>query len=131
MCAAAADSVVINDLLCYCSTAWSSLTHDQIILNCTGFYKPEVIFAAKETLFSHFNEHPTKRKATANNPTPAVVNIEDILHRLDKADPAKLPKYVASSFNGMPPPSFEMIAPILCSLRDELATCSLEISSLK
>ena len=131
MCASAPNSVIINDLLCYCSTARSSLTNDQIILNCTGFYKPEVIYAAKETLFKHFNEQPKQRKATANNPTAAVGNLEDILQRLDQADVKKLPRYVASSFNGMPPPSFELIAPVLCSLRDELATCISEISSLK
>ena len=53
------------------------------MLNKVVFYKNEVIFAAKEEIFSFCNGHPVKRKVTNEHPNRAAINVKDIPTLLD------------------------------------------------
>ena len=124
--------IKVNDVLCYLTTARNTLSRDNIILNAVGFYTNEVIYSAKEEIFSLCSERPIRRKATQEVSNPAVSNIKDILDLLDKVEgQTSLPSFVAAKFNSLPPSNFECIAAVICSLRDEVTALREEVSQMK
>ena len=121
-----------NALLCYITTARGSLTKDNIIGNVVAFYSSDVIYSAKEEIFGICNERPIKRKATAEFPNASVPNVRDILQLLDQVEgKIALPSFVATHYNSLPPSNFDSLAPVLCSLRDEITTLREEVSQLR
>ena len=129
---AVAQTFKANSVLCFITSARNSLSKDNIILNSVAYYSSEVVYAAKEEIFSFCDERPIKRKASAEYPNPAVANVRDILNLLDKVEgKISLPTFVATEFNSLPPSNFDSIAPVLCSLRDEITLLREELSQLK
>ena len=121
-----------NAVLCYISTARNSLTKDNIIVNVVAFYSSDVIFSAKEEICGICNERPIKRKATAEFPNPSVSNVRDILLLFDQVEGKfALPTFVATHYNSLPPSNFDSLAPVLCSLRDEITSLREEVSQLR
>ena len=58
-------NTILNDVLCFVSTARHILKPDEIIDNCSNFYSAVVLFEAKEILFNLCGEHATKRLTKA------------------------------------------------------------------
>ena len=71
-------NAIINDLLCYVSSAKSSLSHETLITSACAFYTPEVIKEAKAIACDIAKERNVNRKKTANQPQPAIQDLEDI-----------------------------------------------------
>ena len=95
----------MNDDLCY-------IYQHNIVMNVVGFYKIEVMFAAKKDIFSFCNEHPVKRKVTNELLNPAVLYVKDILTLLIKVKgKVSIPSLVAANYKSFPPSNFE---PLCC-----------------
>lgn len=121
-----------NAVLCYITSARGSLNKDNIIGNVVAFYSSDVIFSAKEEIFEICKERPIRRKATAEFPNASVPNVRDILQLIDQVEgKIELPSFVATSYNSLPPSNFDSLAPVLCSLRDEITTLREEVSQLR
>ena len=121
-----------NAVLCYIISARGSLNKDNIIGNVVAFYSSDVIFSAKEVIFEICKERPIKRKATAEFPNASVPNVRDILQLIDQVEgKIELPSFVATNYNSLPPSNFDSLAPVLCSLRDEITTLREEVSQLR
>ena len=122
----------INDVLCYLTTGRNSLSRDNIVVNAVAYYTGEVIFSAKEIIFSFSNERAVKRKVTNEHPNPAVMNVKDILTLLDKMEgKVPIPSFVAANYNSLPPNNFGPLAAVLCSLKDEIAALRNEVCQLR
>ena len=122
----------LNPVLCYITSARNALSKDNIIANAVAFYDGSVIYAAKETIFGKCDERPLKRKSSAEFPNPSVPNVKDILDLLDKVEGKKnLPLFVADKYNSLPPNNVEALAPVLCSLRDEISAMKNEVAQLR
>ena len=124
--------IKINDVLCYLTTGRNSISRDNLVVNAVAFYTGEVIFSAKEIIFSFSNERAVKRKVTIEHPNPAVMNVKDILTLLDKMEGKVLiPSFVAENYNSLPPNNFGPLAAVLCSLKDEIAALRNEVCQLR
>lgn len=126
-------NVLSNDVLCFISTSRHTLTKDTIIASTIGFYKPDQILQAKDTLFKVCKERPTIRKVCASHPNPNVADVADMIVLLQKMEDSNktIPGFVASRFNSLPPLNFEVIASVICSMRDEISTIRLELSQVR
>ena len=74
---------------------------------------------------------PPRRNASKNQPNPAIANLGDIFQLLEKIEEAgdSVPKFVAIRFTSFPPSAgLESLAPIMCSLRDEVLVWRTEVS---
>ena len=122
----------VNAVLCYITSARGSLDKDNIIGNVVAFYSSDVIFSAKEEIFEICKERPVRRKATAEFPNASVPNVRDILQLIDQVEgKIELPSFVVTNYNSLPPSNFDSLAPVLCSLRDEITTLREEVSQLR
>ena len=126
-------NAVGNDVLCYISTARHTLSKDNITLNCIGFYKSDVIVKAKDVIYSICDERAVTRKACNSHPNPNVADIVDIIDLLERKEDANkmMPDFVATKFNAFPPMNFEIIAGVMCSLRDEIASMKVELTQFR
>ena len=123
-------SPIINNLLCYVSTARHSMRNDDIIRACLVFYKDEEIIKGKDLLYEIGRERPIRRR----NENRIMHELQDILDLFKKCDDnnMKIPKFVADEYNGMPPSSgFDVIAQAIQSLIHGTAELKKEIESLK
>lgn len=122
-------NLVINDVLCYVSTARHQMRRDDIVKVCLTFYSEDKIIKAKDLVFESFGEKP-KRRRHENRMLNEVIDLLDILERCDEEN-FNLPKYVADSYDSLPPTSgFEVIAQSVVSLIDEISTLKREINFL-
>ena len=127
------ENSVRNDVLCYVSTSRNSLSSESIVKNTIAFYKDESIREAKELVFKICGERPITRKACSSHPNPSVADVGDILNLFEKMDQKRklLPDFLAGGFNSLPPAGFEVLASVLCSLRDEISALRLEVTELR
>ena len=122
--------LVVNNVLCYISSARHSLPNDQIIQCCLPFYDYDEIKDAKDIIFKSLKEKSVRRRG--DNAKKA--EIQDILDALVKMEEREIPIscYVANSFKAMPPTSgFELIGSMLTTLFDEISSLKNEIKSFK
>ena len=126
-------NALINDLLCYISSAKDSLTSEMIITSASAFYSPEIIKEAKSTICDIANERNVNRNKSVNQPKPSVVDMKDIMQCFTKVEENSLPcpVFLAKGVGSFPPQGFETVAPILCSLRDEITALRSETSELR
>ena len=124
---------IANDVLCYLSTARHSLGRDTIVANSVAFYSVTSIIEAKQLIFKTVGQNPITRKKCQTHPNPLVADINDVLSLLDKTDEdgKKIPDFVASKFNSLPPSGFEAVASVICSLRDEISAVKHELSQIR
>ena len=121
---------IIDSLLCYVSTARHSMKNDDIIRVCLSFYKDAHIIKSKDMLCDIINKTPTRRR----NENRLLNEMKDIIDMFTKCDDddINLPKFVADSFDGLPPTSgFEVISSNLIDLIDELTNLRKEVALLK
>ena len=123
----------MNDVLCYISSARNSLTQEVLITNCVGFYSGEKIKEAKRLICGIADERPINRRNSSNVRDPIAVEAKDICEAFEKIENNEIsaPVFVAKGHNSFPPNGFEYLAPVMCSLRDELAAMRLELAQLK
>ena len=127
------DNALCNDILCYISSARDTLSRENIVANCVGYYKSESIVKAKEIIFEICGERFITRKVCASQPNPCVAHLNDIVALFDKkeCENSPFPMFLASGFNSLPPSGFEPIASVICSLRDEIAALRFELTEVR
>ena len=126
------DTMIINNLLCFVSTAKPDKSNDYIIQCCFPFFKIKEITEAKELLYSFSNEKLVKRRG--DDPTKAHAEITDILKMFSKYedDNFELPRFVADSYASMPPVNgFDKINQHLILLSEEISSLKEEIKVLR
>lgn len=119
-------SPVVNNLLCFISTARRTKTNDYIIQSCLPFYDNLKIREAKEILCSFSNERAVNRRG--DNAT--IKDYQDILELFSKYEENNIdvPEFLSNSFDGMPPCSgYEVIGSTLISLMNEIINLKEEI----
>ena len=81
--------------------------------------------------FSKFHI-PITRKACTSHPNPSTEDVKDILDLMDrKTTIIELPTFVAQGHTSFPPSNFEIIAPVIMTLRDEVSHLRIELSELR
>ena len=127
-----ADNLTLNDVLCYLTSVRSTATKDNIVLNAVAFYTSDAILKAKNMIFNICKQKPITRKACTSHPNPSTEDIKDILDLIDrKPTNIELPTFVAQGHTSMPPANFEIIAPVMMTLRDEVSHLRFELSELR
>ena len=81
------ENTLVNDVLCYISTARASLSRDKFVVNALAFYSD--VRRAKDKIFDIFKEKSVKRKACSSHPNPTAVDLEDIYPILEKMEGTK------------------------------------------
>jgi len=125
------NNAVINDVLCYISTARDSLAKDVIVMNACAYYRAEKILQAKELIHNIFCEKMVTRRRSPNQPNTASIDLHDIMNIFDKYDGNCPVKFLASSYDSLPPSGFEPMAAIISSLRDEMLALRTELLQIK
>ena len=125
-----AKSLHVDNLICYVTTARHSMKTNEIIRICITFYKETDILRSKEylcQLVEERNIHWCNEDRLVNE----MKDIMDIITRCDDKDKT-LPKFVADSYDGLPPTSgFEVVANYIVQLIDELTHLRKELAQLK
>ena len=99
------------------------------MVNVAGFYTIEVIFTAKENIFSFLNEYQVKRRVTYEHQNLTVIIVNDIRTIIDKMEGnVSIPSFKAANYNSLPPSNLEPLAAVLCSLEDEIAALRREVA---
>lgn len=121
---------VINNVLCFASTARHTMKKDEIVRISLSFFKEEDILKAKDAIYELAGERPIRRR----QPNRMLNEMNDIMDMLKNCDDVniELPKYVADSFDSLPPISgYGVIAGTLTQLLDEISLLKEEVSQLK
>lgn len=123
--------MVVNDVLCFITTAIDTKTNDFMVNSCIAYYEARIIREAKEVLFSYTDEKLVKRRGE-NSKKADILDIIDLVRKLEESDKIQIPRFVAGSFNSLPPGSgYDVIASIVVDLIDEIKQLKSEISILK
>ena len=99
---------VVNNVLCYLSTARHENTEVIIVAACRSFYNCEEIVEAKEIFFKLFNKQVLKRRGDDKTKS----DLTDILQLMRDNALASVhtPNFLANGYNKMPPSAgFEVI----------------------
>ena len=127
---------MLGNVLNYFNSAKSTLNKDQIITNALAFYSSDVIQRSKDNIFSLVKLRPVKMKICSSHPNPSMADLKDIMSVFDKVESddidVRLPSFVSSGIMDMPPSAgLEALASVMCSLRDEMAACRLQLEEMK
>ena len=126
--------IVVNAILCFITTSRNVLPRDNIVTQAVAFYKDCEIRKSKEVLFAACKEKPKSRRPCSSQPNPSIQDVLDMIEVCDKADEngIVLPKFVADSYNSLPPSNgFDSLAAAISSIRDELTAVKEELSICK
>ena len=127
---AISDSIIVNGLLCFISSTRHRKSRDFIIQSCLPFYDQLKVREAKDILFSYTKERPINRRGE-DYLQKSYIDIIELFEKLSE-DEVELPKFVADSFDTMPPCSgYEMISATMLSLIDQVNLLKDEIKNLK
>ena len=124
------NELVIDNVLCYISTARDCMKAEDITRVCSAFFNSDDIIGAKDRLCDIIGEKGKRRR----NENRLLHELQDILNLLEKCDGGEvlLPKFVADSYNALPPSSgFEIIASHIISLMDEISSVKTDVAALK
>ena len=122
--------LIINDILCYISTARNSKTDDYIIQCCLPFFNISKIKEAKSLICTYSSDRPIHRRGD-NLIKSELTDILELFRKCEESN-ITLPKFVAESYDSMPPGSgFELISNTIMSLIEEIQTLRDEIKIIK
>lgn len=124
------ENTVINDVLCYISTARSSVPEEVIILTVRSFYDFDKIKKAKDFLCKVCGVKTNRRR----NDDKITTEIGDILKLFEDAcvGDKEIPKFVAEGYTSMPPSSgFEIVSEHILSLTNEIEQLKLELKQFR
>ena len=113
------DKMIIDNVLCYVSSARHSMKNDDIVQVCLAFYKLEDIIKGKDLHYGIVGEKPKRRR----HENKCLSEIKDILEMLCKCDENGkiLPRFVVDKHDGLPPTSgFDLVANSIIGLMQEI-----------
>ena len=120
---------MIDDVLCLISSARQTYTEAILTSLCLSFYSSEKITAAKKVFFSLSNEPTVTRKGNGK----ARSDLTDILTLFNKNEQSgvHLPKFLADSFDAMPPVSwYEILAEHVVDFLEQVGDLKEKIKTL-
>lgn len=121
---------VVDNVLCYISTARHLQSDEHLISVCKAFYASDKITAAKEVLYKQSGEVMTKRRGDCKMRSD-LVDMLSLFRRLDEEGKV-LPNFLCDGYSKMPPASgFEIIAEHIVGLMTEIGTLRSEINEMK
>ena len=121
---------IVNNVLCYASTARHSMKTEDIIRICISFYKESDILKSKDLLC----ELLVKKSIRRRNEKRLVNEMHDIMDMLSKCDDEELslPMFVVSTHDALPPSSgFEVVASHIVELIEEISNLRKEVQQLR
>lgn len=111
-------SCVINDLLCFISSALNSYEKELIIHQALGYYSETDIKNAKSIICKHAGVKPTWRRKE-NRLWHDLMDVIDLV--IQEKDADKLQRYVADNYQAFPPLfGYETIANDLKTLKNDI-----------
>ena len=124
------DNYVVNDILCFISSAMDSKTTDYIIRNCLPFYRQNKIQEAKDLLCELVNKKSNRRRGD-NAMKLDITDMVEIIRHCNEEE-FKLHTFVTVTFNSLPPaPGFEAMGAVLIDLMDQITCLRNEIKLIK
>ena len=120
--------LVLNNVLCFISSARASAPANDIISKAHAFYESAQIITAKDLIFRLINENVVRRKSDDKY----IRELKDILDAFNKAEEKSisLPTFVAMGAAALPPSSgFEVIVDIINDLKKEISDLKNKITS--
>ena len=127
------NNAVVNKVLCFVYTSRDALSTEDIVSTAVVYYSKEEIEQAKKFLVKLCAEKPIGRVSCASWPDPCVAHISDMIELIEKYEAKNFlfPKFVADSFDALPPMGSSKIAEVVRSLRDEMAAFRQELVELR
>ena len=124
------ESLLINNILCFVSTARQSTSCNEIVQICLAFYKEKEILDAKKLICDFIGEKIKYRRGE-NRMLYELKDLVELFARCDD-DEIPLPKFVCDSHDGMPPASgFSIVANAITTLMEEISTLKTELNHMK
>ena len=124
------EDAVVNNVLCYLSSARHSYSENSITSICQSFYNADKIYEAKEILFD-ISKDPVINRRGEGKVKATVLDIVSLLRKIDD-NSIPCPKFVCDGYDGMPPSSgFEIIAEHMADLITEISKLRNEVDVLK
>ena len=109
--------VIIDNLLCFLSTAVADFSSESLFYLACCFYSHKNIKQSKSTLGNLLHKDITWR----HNPEKKKKDLRDVLDWLKDLRESKIKaKFVADSYKGMPPVGLEFVGPLISNLSDEV-----------
>ena len=126
-------NTVLNDVLCFISSAKNSMTVESIETTASTFYTEEAVKDAKEIMCNISGERAVIRRKTPNQPNIVLLDVKDIMRcfKIIEEGSKPCPEFVARGIGSFPPRGYEALAPTLCALRDEVTALRTEASELR
>ena len=121
---------VVNNMLCYITTARHSMKSDDIVMACIAFYHPDDIIKSKDLLFDLVGERPIRRR----NENRILHEVQDAMELVKKCEEEgiNIPSFVCDSYNGLPASSgFELIANHVVNLMGEISSLRKEVEAFR
>ena len=109
---------IVNNLLCFLSTAKNDFSNDTLFEQVYSFYYVDDIKESKETLANIINKNGIKR----NEPDKKRKEVVDLFDFFEEFSILLNNKnvFVANTYKRMPPVGLQFIAPILTHLSEEI-----------
>lgn len=127
---ASIENAVVNNVLCYLSSARHIVDEQSLVASCMTFYSNDVIFEAKEVLCNCTGKEITKRRGDGKVKAH-IIDMLAMLRQQDEDD-APLPTFLCNGYNKMPPANgFDVITEHLVGLVTEVSALKEEVRLLK
>ena len=122
------EAIIMNDILCYITTAIHDKTHEFIIQAVSSHYKIDEIRIAKKLLYSYSKSRKIKRRGSEYIRS----EIEDIIDLISDSnkDDFVMPQFAASRYDSFPP-CINVNSSTIEELNNEIISLKLEVSCLK
>lgn len=114
-----AKNYIVNNLLCFISSAKNDYADEVLFDIIFSFYSVEDIKTAKDLISNLLNKDVITRK----NPEKKKKDLDDLFelfNEVKETDKCKKDIFVSDSYKRMPPLGLEFIAPILTNLSEEI-----------
>ena len=119
--------VLINNLLCFLSTAVADFSTESLFDLACYFYSHKNIKQSKSTLGNLLHKDITWRC----DPEMKKKDLRDVLDLLKDLRESKIKaKFVANSYKGMPPVDLEFVGPLISNLSDEITKLNEVLSNI-
>ena len=129
------EEIILDDVLCFISSARNSISSNQITANAVAFFKSDLILKSKDRICSLAGYRNITRKQCSSHPNPSTADLEDILSMFEKivsSAGSALPKFVCSGYQAIPPISAsEAWTSVICSVRDEITALREQVVELR
>ena len=113
-----AGEIVIDNLLCFLSSAQNDFSFETRLDVACAFYSHESIKASKTALTTLLQKEVVWRR----DPEKKKKDLKDVMDYMKEVTDSKMKvKFLCNSYKGMPPVGLQFIAPMIINLSEEIA----------